>query len=149
MQRRPMPVEEALPQIESCLARGRDCRLTVTGTSMLPFLRDQKDAVILSPLTGTVQKGDIIFYLRRQNVCVLHRVYGTLPDGIFSVCGDAQVGLEPVHREQIIGIVTAVEKNGKRIPSNSVWLKMRVSLWQMLYPVRPYAMAVLRKLHII
>ncbi len=42
-------VQEALPKIQALLQSGQACRLVVTGNSMLPFLRHEKDAVILAP----------------------------------------------------------------------------------------------------
>lgn len=149
MERKPMSVQEALPQMIASLSHGRDCRLVVTGTSMLPFLRDKTDAVILSPVPETIRKGDILFYLRSPNVCILHRVHRILPDGTFSVCGDAQTWLEPVRRGQVIGVASSVERNGTRISCRRLSLRMMVSVWQMLRPVRPYAMAILRRLHMI
>ena len=149
MVRKPMTVEEALPQMLGILSQGESFRLLVTGTSMLPFLRDRQDSVILSPAPRSIRKGDILFYRRSVNICVLHRVHRIIGDGTLLLCGDAQTRLETVHPDQIVGIVSAIERNGVNISCDHRFWRALVALWQLLFPLRPYVLAALRRLHII
>lgn len=128
---------EALPRICRELAEGRACRLVVTGSSMLPLLRHKKDAVILSAPERTLHRGDILFYLRGENVCVLHRVHRVEADGTLLMCGDAQTALEPIRPEQIIAQVTAVERSGKRMECSALSWRMVSAIWQAMRPLRP------------
>lgn len=145
----PMSPADALPHISAILAEGGSCRLVITGNSMLPFLRDKRDGVILIPPTGEIQRDEIVFYLRSPNVCVLHRVWQVNPDGSFLICGDAQTALEPIRREQILARISHIERNGHSIPVSSPLLRLQVRLWRWLYPVRPRMLALLRRLHLI
>ena len=145
----PRPPWEALPRIKAALAEGRPCRLVVTGTSMLPFLRNKLDSVILTPETGEIQRNDILFYLRSPNVCVLHRVWQVNPDGTLLLCGDAQVALEPVRREQVIARVSHIQRKNRLISCKNPILRFFVMIWRWLYPVRPQTLALLRRLHLI
>ncbi len=145
MEHRPISPAEALPRITRTLTEGRVCRLVVTGTSMAPFLRDRADSVILAPLEGAPKRGDILFYRRPGNVCVLHRVHKVRPDGILIMCGDAQTWLEPIHPAQIVGRVTRVERGGKAIDCGALSWRLASAAWQALLPVRPRAMALLRR----
>lgn len=136
---------EALPKIRLALETAGVCRLTVTGTSMLPFLRDRQDAVLLAPLSRPPRRGDILFYLRGEGTCILHRVHRVRPDGTLVLCGDAQVGLEPVRPEQVVAVATHIERKGRQTPCTAPGLRFRVALWQLLRPVRPWIMALMRK----
>lgn len=141
-------VQETLPKIQAILHSGASCRLVVTGNSMVPFLRHKKDAVILAPCR-TVRRGDILFYFRSPQVCVLHRVCKVCRDGTLLLCGDAQSRREPVAPRQVIAAVSHVERGGKCVDCRRFSLRAAVWLWQALRPVRPYLLPLLRKLHLL
>ena len=141
-------VQEALPKMQAILRDGQTCRLLVTGTSMTPFLRHDRDAVILTPYHAA-HRGDILFYFRTPESCVLHRVHKVCRDGTFLMCGDAQQQLEPIIPQQIIAAVSHVERSGKYIDCRQPFLRLKVRLWQMLRPLRPYLLQLMRKLHMI
>lgn len=134
MEHIPMPPQEALPSIRAALQAGRPCLLTVTGSSMLPFLRHKKDAVILIPPTPPYRRGDILFYLRSGEQCVLHRVHRVRPDGSLLVCGDAQSALEMVQPSQVIASVSHIRRGEKLLDCRTLPLRLTVALWQLLRP---------------
>lgn len=142
-------VQETLPRIQAILQSGQVCRLVVTGNSMLPFLRHEKDAAILAPYQGNARRGDILFYSRAPQICVLHRVQKICKDGTLLLCGDAQSQLEPVQPQQIIAGVSHIERNGRQISCRQFPLRAAICLWQLLRPIRPYLLVLLRKLRII
>lgn len=127
---------DALPRIRALLAEEKPCRLVVTGMSMWPFLRHKKDAVILTPLSRDPRPGDILFYERQQNLCILHRVVHRDDTGLLALCGDNQTALELVRPEQVIALVSHVERNGRLIPCRARRLRIPVGLWLWLLPVR-------------
>ena len=135
---------EALPKIRVALETAGVCRLTVTGTSMTPFLRDGRDAVLLVPFDRPAKRGDILFYRRGSSTCILHRVHRVCPDGRLELCGDAQVGLEPVEQSQIVALVSRVIRDGRQISCDAPGLRLAVGLWQILRPVRPWLLALMR-----
>ena len=129
--------QQAVPQIQGILARGQLCRLQVTGTSMVPFLRSEKDAVILKGFDGNVKKGDLLFYKRANGQYILHRVHSLCSDGTFLLCGDNQTVLEPVRPQQIIAAIAAIERNGKQFqPQNLLWRGLS-RLWMGMFLLRP------------
>lgn len=149
MEHRPISPAEALPRISSTLAEGRVCRLVVTGTSMTPFLRDRADTVILAPLDGAPKRGDILFYRRPGDICVLHRVHKVRPDGVLLMCGDAQTWLEPIQPAQVVGQVVRVERDGKAIDCGAPSWRLASAAWLALFPLRPRAMALLRRVGVL
>lgn len=128
---------EAIPQILHNLQNNQPCRLWITGTSMVPFLRSEKDAVILKPFEGHVQSGDLLLYQRENGQCVLHRVHKKNPCGSYLVCGDNQVHRELVSPSQILASVAQIQRGSKQFPQ-SHWLWRALGrFWILLFPLRP------------
>lgn len=128
---------EAAPRIRAILQAGGSCPVTVTGTSMVPLLRHGKDQVLISPLNRPVRRGDILFYVRDNGRCILHRAVRIGPDRTVTVCGDAQTQLEQIQPGQILGVVTRVRRKNREFPVTSpIWRAVSV-LWMLLRPLRP------------
>lgn len=113
--------------------------LVVSGNSMSPFLIHGRDTVFLSRLTRPARQGDILLYLRDDGGYILHRVWKTGPEGLTMV-GDNQLELEPgIRDDQIIAIVTAVQRKGKRMVPGSFWWEFFEKVWIRMVPLRPAA----------
>ncbi len=138
METRPTNPADALPRIRTILGNNGRCRLTVTGTSMVPFLRHRKDAVILAPLPEKIRRGDIIFYMRGEAFPVLHRVMKVGKSGTLQFCGDAQTMLEAVEPTQLVGIADRIIRGEKEFSANAPVWRLLSLLWMLLRPVRPY-----------
>ena len=124
-----IPSREALPRIQAVLQAGGSCAVTVTGTSMVPLLRHGKDQVLISPLSRPVRRGDVLFYVRDNGRCILHRAVRVLPGGETDVCGDAQTQPERV--------VTRIRRNGREFPVTSPVWQAASRIWMALRPMRP------------
>lgn len=110
--------------------------LVITGNSMSPFLVHGRDTVYLSRLTRPVRRGDMLLYQRRGGSYVLHRVYKAAPESL-TMIGDAQTVLEPgIRREQVIAIVTRVERKGKQLGPGSFWWDFFEKIWIRIIPLR-------------
>lgn len=113
--------------------------LVITGNSMSPFLIHGRDTVYLSRLTRPVRRGDMLLYRRENGSYVLHRVYRALPESL-TMIGDAQTVLEPgIRREQVIAIVTRVERKGKQLGPGSFWWGFFEKIWIRIIPLRKAA----------
>lgn len=147
MEKKTVRLSELLPVIEETLAAGGTVKLPITGTSMLPLLVAGRDTVTLSPVTGDLQKFDIPFYRRRDGAFVLHRIVTCAEDNTYTLCGDNQWVLEKdIRAEQIIGVVSAITRNGKTFSVNSKKYKRYVRIWHRLLPVRKYIVKLRGKL---
>ena len=71
-----LQMDELMPLILERLAAGQDVRFSPRGVSMLPMLRQGRDTVTLSPVTGRLRKYDLPLYRREDGRYVLHRVVG-------------------------------------------------------------------------
>ena len=110
--------------------------LIITGNSMSPFLIHGRDTVYLSRLTRPARRGDMLLYQRENGNYVLHRVFKATPESL-TMIGDAETVLEPgIRREQVIAIVTRVERKGKALVPGSFWWDFFEKIWIRIIPLR-------------
>ena len=109
---------EALSALMSdVLARGVPFRFAAPGFSMFPFIRDG-DAVTISPLRGRPARfGDVVAFTGPRGGPIVHRVTARRP-GRYEIRGDCSGGpdgIDVVPAAGIIGVVTRVERRGRRV----------------------------------
>ena len=141
-----LPVDDAMDRIISTLQSGNQIRLTVTGKTMLPFLRDQEDSVVLKPVKRRIRVGDLIFYLKTPGSPVLQRVVQVPAPRKYVVCADAQTTLERVSREQVIGLVSDIKKHNEYISTTAFFWQCISRIWIWLRPVRPELLRIILKI---
>lgn len=133
--------------IEITINKGGAMPLLVTGNSMRPFIRDGKHTVWLEACKDSdFKRGKILFFRRADGRFVLHRVRKVLSDGELVMNGDAQYWCENIKKEQAVAVVTYIEAKGKKISCNSLRYKIKIEIWQLLKPVRPYIFMANRKI---
>lgn len=117
-------LNEALPFIEDVLASGGSISFAPKGKSMLPLIEEGKDSVVLSPLKHKPKKYDLVLYRRGNGQFVLHRIVKA-KNGFFVMCGDNQTDYEfDISENDVIGTVTAIVHNGKKIESTNIRYKL-------------------------
>lgn len=135
------------PLIRETLDNGGTFSLTITGTSMYPFIVGGRDKVTLSPITGELKKNDLPLYRRRDGAFVLHRIVKVEKDGTYTCCGDHQWWLEKgLQREQMIGIATAYVRKGKQLTNRNLLYKFYRMIWTWLLRYRKYFFSLRNKL---
>ena len=101
--------------LRAVLDKGVSFRFRATGFSMSPFIRNG-DVLTVSPLSGRARLGDVVAFVKRQTGgLVIHRVVRTgathcLIRGDNSSRDDGYVS-----EADILGRITKVERNGKKI----------------------------------
>ena len=124
-------LEELLPIIQEEIDSGGKVRFKPRGRSMLPFLKEGRDEVVLVKPRERLQKYEIPFYRRRDGGFVLHRVVGLAPDGTYIMCGDNQYYKERgIAHDQVIAVVEGVYRKGKYIAATDSFYK----LWGFWWP---------------
>lgn len=110
--------------------------LTVTGSSMVPFLVQKRDTVILTPPEDSIKKGDILLYRRKNGKCVLHRVQKIDKKGIYFV-GDSQTAIEgPLDESCVLAICKSAVRKGRLINKNNIIWKFFGMIWLNIIPLR-------------
>lgn len=116
------------------LSSGAIFPLIVTGTSMLPFLRPERDTVLLRR-ADKPRRGRIVFFRRRSGEFILHRIRRIYPDGRLLINGDAQNWCELIASEQILAEVISVRRDGREIAQEGFIPSLLRALW---YPTRTF-----------
>ncbi len=128
---------ELFPAISELLHNNRKVRLTVTGDSMMPFLRENTDSVELSAAAfEELHFGQIILIKRENGQYILHRLIRKMK-ACFYIAGDAQLWTEgPLLPEQLVAVVTNVWRGNNSVsPSNLLWQTLSL-IWWLRLPAR-------------
>ena len=97
-----------------------DVWLKVQGTSMRPFLRNDRDTVILRK-PDRLKIGDIVVF-RRKETYIMHRII-ELENGFITTLGDnLRVPEKGIPVENVCAKVVGAVRDGKQIdPDSAVW----------------------------
>lgn len=135
------------PIITDIIEVGQSVRISVSGSSMSPFLHDSVDSVEMSKGEfSSISRGDIVLIRRTGGAYVMHRVYKKEKDCFYMV-GDAQQWIEgPLFPEQLVAVVPSVWRKERHIScSNPCW-KFLSRFWLLVLPVRHHIFRMVRLL---
>lgn len=98
---------------------GDEICLKVKGKSMEPFLRADKDYVIIRKCDVEPRRGDVVFFEDDFGKLIMHRIVEKNENEYF-FCGDGCTNCEgPLPLSAIKGIMTGYIRNGKKYSVNS------------------------------
>jgi len=121
---------------EEVLARDGRLVYTNVGDSMLPLIRQGRDILIIEPKRGRLKKYDVPLYRRDSGQYVLHRVL-QVREQDYVICGDNRWSKEyGITDRHILGVLTAVVRNGKGLPVTDWRYRLYVHAWCDLFPLR-------------
>jgi hypothetical protein len=145
-----LKIAKMMPVIKELLQVGGRVRITVTGMSMYPFLRGDKDSVMLADADFTcIKPGDIVLIQRKNNQYVLHRVMKKTKEAVY-LSGDAELWREgPIYPEQIIAKAEGVWRQEKYIEGTHKLLRVLVFMWRLAFPIRIFLIRLNGRLRII
>lgn len=96
---------------------------TPKGNSMQPLLSHNENPVVLVPVTGRLQKGDVPFYKRENGQYVLHRIIRVRKES-YDCCGDNQSAIEKgVTDQMIIAKMAGFYRGETYVSLNEAWVK--------------------------
>ena len=137
--RRIVDIHTYLPVLIDIIKSGKDVSVTVTGSSMAPFLAHLRDSIIVSPPPRQFHRGDMVFFQRQDSSYVMHRIHH-LKEGKLYLVGDNQTEIEgPIDPEQVFGIVRKVIRNGKLLQKGDFWWDFFEKAWIRIVPLRSAA----------
>ena len=115
---------------------------TNVGDSMMPYIKQGRDVLVISEVNGRLNKYDVPLYKRDSGQYVLHRIL-KVRENDYVICGDNRWNKEYGIRDRhIIGILTGVIRDGQEIPVTSRKYRIYVHLWCDLFPVRAFILRV-------
>lgn len=122
--------------IEELFENGAAVHLCITGSSMMPFLRPNRDVAVICPCKeDSFRFGQILLFKRSDGRLVLHRIRKISGDTLV-MNGDSQTWCEYIHKEQVVACVTQVIRNKKYIDADSIGYKAWSVLWYPTLPIR-------------
>lgn len=122
------PVSETL-QLEKELDKKGSVIWKCNGISMLPFIKPEKDLVILESIKSEPKPYDVVMYKSDSvNKYVLHRLL-YVDGNTYVILGDNCITLEYVHKEKVIAVMTGIIRDGKKIDIDTLWYKLYMQLW--------------------
>ena len=139
MDKRTVPNDILLGEVAAVLQEGREAVILPTGRSMLPFIREGVDRVVLRK-KDSYAVGDIVL-ARFDGRYILHRIVALDGDAV-TLMGDGNLkGQEKGSTDGIVGTVTAIvgPDGRRRVPGKG-------RLWRALTPVRRYLLAIYKRL---
>jgi len=133
-------------EVANRIADGERVRIRAKGNSMLPFIRDTKDEIILEkPKKESLQKGRLLLVLLRDDRYVLHRVK-KLDDTRILLQGDGNLNIfENCIPEDVIAEVTTLFRNGKAIKRGDFRWNLYRYLWPRNLFLRRVCLAIYRR----
>ncbi len=128
-----MSYEEVLQKVGHLLTHN-------IGNSMLPLLRQGRDSIMIDRCDPYhLQKFDVVMFKRpgdRKGRYVLHRILRCRQDGSYWVVGDNLTSGEIVKPDQIVGVMSAVGRNGKTFKTTSEEYQRYSRFWCTPWPLR-------------
>ena len=108
-----MPNAVMLGEVRNLLAEGRSVIILTKGLSMLPFIRGDKDSVVLKK-APSVAPGDIALAEIAPGRWVLHRVIEVNGSDV-TLRGDGNIrGIEKCSLEAVAGVVVEIQRRSGR-----------------------------------
>lgn len=123
--------------------QGETVSMAVAGSSMTPFLADERDVICFEKPKRQLKKGDMVFYQRANGQFVMHRICRIHKNEYYMI-GDAQTQIEgPLPESAIFALVTKVKRKGRWIGPGDFWWFFFEKVWVRIIPAR----GVIRKIY--
>jgi SOS-response transcriptional repressor LexA len=137
-----IPNDLFFEEIAQMIATGETVKITVKGDSMRPFLRNEKDAVLLAPYQPDDLKAGTIVLFRYNSKFILHRIVGVENDTLLIQGDGVCAGYEKPLKTDVVAVVCMIIRpNGKQFSPHSFFSTTYWLCWRFLRPFRRYLLA--------
>ncbi len=131
---------DVFPVAQQLMQEGISIRLTVSGNSMWPLLRHNRDAVLINSLSRPVRIGDIVLVRFDTSTpkYLLHRVIRLHGEDCVTA-GDGNTFMDGmIPTSQIIGKVERVFRGSLMIDCSSAFWRFLFTGWRLCFPLRKF-----------
>ena len=137
MNKKIIDTREYVSVLRELTEEGKAVSMRIAGNSMVPFLVHERDYIYFKKPDRILRKGDMVFYQRRDESFVMHRIC-KVKDGQYYMVGDGQTVIEgPIEEYQIFALITQVKRKGKISKSGDFCWDFFEKIWINLIPYRP------------
>lgn len=144
MQKVIIPNQTLVEEISRLVNDGTQVTFVPKGSSMLPFIRGERDSVVLIK-DDNIRPLDIVL-AKVGSSYVIHRVL-TIDNDRLTLMGDGNLcGTEHCGRNGILAKVVRIIKDSRQIDCTSRSHRRQALIWQKLLPVRRYLLGIYRRI---
>lgn len=134
-------------EIDRMLQSGHSVTMRAKGNSMFPFIRSERDSVVLQR-KQEIAVGSIVLARLQNGSYVLHRVYRLEKEAVV-LMGDGNLyATERCRRNEVVGVVTQIIRDGGQVDCTSRRERFKAWGWRKLLPVRRVLLFVARRCRI-
>ncbi len=142
-----LPNEIIIGEVKKLVDEGKEVTLRVKGNSMLPFIRGDKDSVVLRKVDSPLRRWDIILARDVDDRLLIHRIVALTPETVVMM-GDGNLSYtEECLRTNVIARVEQICKDEKRIDCYTQLMLTKAIWWHRLLPIRRYLLSLYRLTH--
>ena len=122
-------------EVDRMLQNGHSVTMRAKGNSMFPFIRDERDSVVLQKMKN-MAVGSIVLARLQNGSYVLHRVYRLEKEAVV-LMGDGNLcATEHCRRNEVVGVVVKIIRDGRYVDCTSRKELLKAWMWRKLLPVR-------------
>ena len=134
-------------EIDRMLQNGHSVTMRAKGNSMFPFIRSERDSVVLQR-KQEITVGSIVLARLQNGSYVLHRVYRLEKEAVV-LMGDGNLyATERCWRSEVVGVVTQIIRDGRQVDCTSRRERFKAWGWRKLLPIRRVLLFVARRCRI-
>lgn len=141
-----IPNELFFAEVQAQIRQGKKVKIRVRGNSMLPFIRNNDEALLIPPTPEKIKKGTPVVALTDELGIVLHRIY-KMEGTRITLLGDGNVNqFEHTSSERIIATVSHYYRGKHTLRTDSITMRIAGRLWMAAHPWRRKVLTVIWKL---
>ena len=128
-------------EVAKLVSNGESVTIKTKGNSMLPFIRGERDSVVLAK-ADNIKLYDIVLAIVNENQYVLHRVIKIMGNKLI-LMGDGNLkSCEICTIENVIAIAVEVIGDNRKYSCRDNKYIRRAKIWKALLPIRKYLLAI-------
>ena len=131
-----IPNQLFFAEVQAQIRQGKKVKIRVRGNSMLPFIRNNDEALLIPPTPEHIQKGTPVVAQTDELGIVLHRIYHIEGNRI-TLLGDGNVNqFEHTSPDRIIATVSHYYRGKHTLKLDSWYMYLIGRLWMAAHPWR-------------
>ena len=131
-----IPNELFFAEVQAQIHQGKKVKIRVRGNSMLPFIRNNDEALLIPPTPDKIRKGTPVVAQTDELGIVLHRIH-RIEGSRITLLGDGNVNqFEHTSPERIIAVVSHYYRGKHTLRTDSLGMRIVGRLWMAAHPWR-------------
>ena len=131
-----IPNQIFFAEVQAQIQQGKKVKIRVRGYSMMPFIRNNDEALLVPPTPEHIKKGTPVLAQTDEMGIVLHRIYNIEGNRI-TLLGDGNINqFEHTSPERVIAVVSQSYRGKYILHLNSWYMRLAGHLWMAAHPWR-------------